>query len=62
MIKMKAYKPRVIQSRFDKEGVADIELVKKTYGHKTDSTIVRYVIRQVAENIRNGRPHVLINQ
>ncbi|GEM_PF-6967928 len=60
--KDKEFKPRTVQSRFDKEDVADIELVKKTYGHRTDATIVRHVIHQVAECIRNGKPNILISQ
>lgn len=57
----KVHKARTVQSRFDKEDVRDLELIKKTYGHRTDATIIRYVVHQVAECIKNGKPNILIS-
>lgn len=41
--------------------VEDIDLIKKTYGHKSDASITRFLICQIAQNIRNGKPSILIN-
>jgi len=52
---------KTIQARLTGDEVDNLELIKKTYGHRTDSTIMRFLISQVASNIRSGKPSILIN-